>query len=84
MLYWASFINNGDPNYNGAPAKWAPYRSASDGDFVIDLSPSMRYVYYNGTCSRLWDRYGSVNAASSIAFSWSVVLVVVTFRFLLM
>ena len=83
MLYWASFINNADPNYNGASAKWAPYSSATDGDFVIDVSSSMRYFYYNGTCSRLWDRNGSVNTASTIAFSWSVALVVMTFRFLL-
>ena len=56
MLSWASFIDTSDPNYNGKPATWAPFRSASDGDFLFDLNPSMRYLYYNATCSGLWDR----------------------------
>ena len=84
MLHWASFIDTSDPNYNGGLAKWVPYSSATDGDFVLDVSSSMRYLYYNSSCSRLWDRYDSLHAATSTASSSVLVPFVITLIFLLM
>ena len=84
MLRWANFIDASDPNYNEAPVKWTPYNSASDGDFVLDVSSSMRYLYYNSSCSRLWDRYDSLHAAASTASSSVLVPFVITLIFLLM
>ena len=83
MLSWASFIDVSDPNYSGVPATWVPYRSSSDGDFVFDFNPSMRYFYYNATCSGLWDRLVSVSDAMNATPSFFVALFVLMFRSLL-
>jgi carboxylesterase type B len=61
MLYWAHFIHNSNPNYNGSPAIWDVYRNSTDNDFVPDVNPQMRSNHYNPTCSRLGDRYAVTN-----------------------
>ncbi|CAF4178672.1 unnamed protein product, partial [Adineta steineri] len=53
MLYWAHFIYNSNPNYNGNPANWDTYLASTDSDFVVQIKPHMRNHYYYPTCSRL-------------------------------
>jgi carboxylesterase type B len=67
MLYWAHFICNSNPNYNGNPANWDTYLGSTDSDLVLQINPQMRNHYYYPTCSRSWDRYAVLNgtAASS-------------------
>ena len=84
ILYWANFIRAANPNYNGAPASWEPYRSASDDDFLINLSAAMRYRYYEATCSRLWDQYASENSAINTTSSFAFALFVIMFQFIFM
>ncbi|CAF0975270.1 unnamed protein product [Adineta steineri] len=61
MLYWAHFINNSNPTYNGNPVNWDAYRNSTDNDIVLDTNPQMRNHYYDPTCSQLWDRYAVTN-----------------------
>lgn len=84
ILHWANFIRASNPNYDGAPANWNPYRSSSDNDFVIGVSPYMRSGYYRATCSRLWDQYASENSAINTTSSLMFALVVIMFQFILM
>ena len=84
ILHWAHFISAANPNYNGAPANWDPYRSSSDDDFVIDVKAYMRYRFYNATCSRFWDQYASENSAINTTSSLMLALFVIIFQFILM
>jgi carboxylesterase type B len=65
ILYWANFIHKSDPNYSGSPAIWEAYLASSDNNFVIDINPQMRYIYYSATCSRFWDQYAVTNHPST-------------------
>lgn len=65
MLYWANFIHKSNPNYVGSPANWEAYHISSDGDFVLDTTPQMRYYYKESTCSRFWNQYAIWNSTGT-------------------
>lgn len=68
ILYWASFIEQSNPNFNGRPANWDAYLTSSDNELVFNTIIQMRNGYYYAVCSNLWDPSGSgVNTNNSFA-----------------
>jgi para-nitrobenzyl esterase len=57
--YWAAFAEKGDPNYEGAPAKWPAFKpDADDNDQRLQLDPSYEVLsnFRKEEC-KLWREY---------------------------
>lgn len=78
ILYWANFIHNSNPNYNGDPETWTTYQTSSDNDLVIDVNSQMRNHYYNATCSGLWDKYAPMSSGQA-SYNLSFLLIIIIF-----
>jgi para-nitrobenzyl esterase len=59
--YWTAFIEKGDPNYEGAPAKWPSYMpDASDNDQRLQLAATFEVLanFRKEEC-KLWREYAA-------------------------
>jgi para-nitrobenzyl esterase len=57
--YWATFAEKGDPNYEGAPAKWPSFMpDANDNDQRLQLAPGYEVLqnFHKEEC-KLWREY---------------------------
>jgi para-nitrobenzyl esterase len=59
--YWAAFAEKGDPNYDGAPAKWPAFKpDADDNDQRLQLAPTFEAIsnFHKEEC-KLWREYAA-------------------------
>ncbi len=59
--YWAAFAQSGDPNYDGAPAKWPAFKpDADDNDQRLELAPGYaQLMNFRKEECKLWRDYAA-------------------------
>jgi para-nitrobenzyl esterase len=59
--YWTAFAQTGDPNYDGAPAKWPAFQpDADDNDQRLELAPGYaQLMNFRKEECKLWREYAA-------------------------